>query len=102
MGKKKPFIDKKSAQQYHVVRRSQRDVGTEATAENLSGFVLMPTPDTAQRLAGRIEAHEQSRTDDGGNSRVKIDFDTLKSRVAAAGLADQTASTYAQFTKPIE
>ena len=45
MVKKKPFIDKKSASVYHVVRRSQRDVGTEATSETLSDFVLMPSPD---------------------------------------------------------
>jgi hypothetical protein len=46
MGKKtRPFIDKKTASVYHVVRRSQRDVGTEATAETLSDFVLMPSPD---------------------------------------------------------
>jgi protein LTV1 len=56
MGKKKPFIDKKNASVYHLVRRSQRDVGgyyDEQTGEPLDvprEFVLMPTPETQEKI----------------------------------------------------
>mmetsp|Transcript_31659 Transcript_31659/g.66584 ORF Transcript_31659/g.66584 Transcript_31659/m.66584 type:complete len:609 (-) Transcript_31659:263-2089(-) len=120
MGKKKPFIDKKTASVFHVVRRSQRDVGTEATAENLSDFVLMPSPENAAkestaRKQVEMAAAAAASAAAGGEGAVnkeeahgttkrnnKMDFDALKSQIAAAGLLDETASTYTQYTKPIE
>ncbi|KAL3822191.1 hypothetical protein ACHAXA_008207 [Cyclostephanos tholiformis] len=111
MGKKKPFIDKKTAMVYHVVRRSQRDIGTEATAETLTDFVLMPSPENAVRGrdagtgAGRTPAataSSSSRGTGGGKRREVVDFRDLESRIAAAGLLDETAKTYARYTKPIE
>mmetsp|Transcript_40185 Transcript_40185/g.72399 ORF Transcript_40185/g.72399 Transcript_40185/m.72399 type:complete len:502 (+) Transcript_40185:91-1596(+) len=123
MGKKKPFIDKKTASVFHVVRRSQRDVGTAATAETLSDFVLMPSPENAVKAQTREEERQRSGEADastaaggggGGNEgtatstnrtttneKGKLDFDTLKSQITAAGLHDETATTYSQYTKPI-
>lgn len=59
MVKKKPFIDKKNASTYHLVRRSNRDVGgyyDEETGEALDvprEFVLMPTPETQRKIDQR-------------------------------------------------
>jgi protein LTV1 len=127
MGKKKPFIDKKNASVYHVVRRSQRDVGTEATAETLSDFVLMPSPtnnnnnnnpnnnnaprEDRKLLASNTNAAtDRDKTADSDRDQPmgqltlkrKLDFKTLKSQIAAAGLLDETTKTYSQYTKPIE
>ena len=66
MGKKKPFIDKRTASVYHVVRRSQRDVGTEATAETLTDFVLMPSPDNVARERGAPNRDEAMQAIGGG------------------------------------
>ena len=133
MGKsKKPFIDKKTASVYHVVRRSQRDVGTEATSETLSDFVLMPSPENAVKELARAEkalvsgassssyAEEAAAEGEYGNGNANanaydvsdkvggktshshdVDFNTLKSQITAAGLLDTTATTYSQYTKPI-
>lgn len=120
MGKKKPFIDKKNASVYHVVRRSQRDVGTEATAETLSDFVLMPSPANNNNNSNNVTREERRILTDAASAnntttatavgdsdrstlnKKKVDFQTLKSRIAAAGLLDETAKTYSQYTKPIE
>lgn len=62
MGKKKPFIDKKNASVYHLVRRSNRDVGgyyDEETGEVLDvprEFVLMPTPETQRKIDERKQS----------------------------------------------
>ncbi|KAL7522314.1 hypothetical protein ACHAWX_007004 [Stephanocyclus meneghinianus] len=102
MGKKKPFIDKKTASVYHVVRRSQRDVGTEATAETLSDFVLMADPENEKRAEIRRRQdereHQAQRQD---NAKGPVDFAELKSHLSAAGLLDETAATYSKYTKPI-
>mmetsp|Transcript_7797 Transcript_7797/g.12843 ORF Transcript_7797/g.12843 Transcript_7797/m.12843 type:complete len:171 (+) Transcript_7797:141-653(+) len=98
MGKKKPFIDKKTASVYHVVRRSQRDVGTEATAETLSDFVLMPSPDNAHRE----QLREEKRQVEATNKKKGDNFAHLKDQIARAGLLDQTATTYSKYTKPIK
>lgn len=106
MGKKKSFIDKKTASVYHVVRRSQRDVGTEATAETLSDFVLMPSPENAQRE--QLRDHERQVEAAASQERNKLpkknttNFDDLKDHIARAGLLDQTATTYSKYTKPIK
>ena len=108
MGKKtRPFIDKKTASVYHVVRRSQRDVGTEATAETLSDFVLMPSPTNPPPLGDDAKKNEKERGDDGGGKKksraaAAMDFGTLEATVAAAGLLDETARTYAKYTKPMQ
>lgn len=131
MGKRtKPFIDKKTASVYHVVRRSQRDVGTEApTTSNsprddgskdqpLSDFVLMPSPDNPVRVpvpvrdqmtatkanasAAGNAAGRQSGRRTGSKATAVVDFTSLASTIAAAGLLDETAKTYARHTKPME
>lgn len=120
MGRKKPFIDKKTASVYHVVRRSQRDVGTEATAETLSDFVLMPSPGNAAKeeerrraadtttvvaeeatAAESVSAEVAAGSNRSGNKGGPVDFSALQSQIAAAGLLDETAATYSMHTKPI-
>lgn len=102
MGKKtRPFIDKKTASVYHVVRRSQRDVGTEATAETLSDFVLMPSP-TNPPPSPLICSGNDVVIQSDGNRKGTCDFQTLEATIAAAGLLDETAKTYAKYTKPIQ
>ena len=111
MGKKKPFIDRKTASVYHVVRRSQRDVGTEATAETLSDFVLMADPDNTKRneLKRQLDAADGKSVNDdinldefnGASGKKGVDFTTLKSHYETAGLLDSTATTYSKYTKPI-
>mmetsp|Transcript_7325 Transcript_7325/g.12402 ORF Transcript_7325/g.12402 Transcript_7325/m.12402 type:complete len:608 (-) Transcript_7325:44-1867(-) len=111
MGKKKSFIDKKTANVYHVVRRSQRDVGTEATADTLSDFVLMPSPENAQRELTREQErqHQVVVSQEGSNvvlpnkkTTNNNNFADLKDHIARAGLLDQTATTYSKYTKPIK
>ena len=108
MGKKKPFIDKKKASVYHVVRRSQRDVGTEATADTLSDFVLMPSPDNERKKErARTDDTEQDNTATNTSTQTikknsKVDFNTLKSQITTLGLADDQSSTYTKYTKPID
>ncbi|KAL3779353.1 hypothetical protein HJC23_007483 [Cyclotella cryptica] len=102
MGKKKPFIDKKTASVYHVVRRSQRDVGTEATAETLSDFVLMADPENEKRAEIRRRQDErENHTRRPDKAKGPVDFTALKSHLSAAGLLDETATTYSKYTKPI-
>mmetsp|Transcript_11520 Transcript_11520/g.23706 ORF Transcript_11520/g.23706 Transcript_11520/m.23706 type:complete len:654 (+) Transcript_11520:37-1998(+) len=132
MGKKKqPFIDKKTASVFHVVRRSQRDVGTEATAETLSDFVLMPSPEntlkeeTRRRLqqqepqqqqkknatsssssssSATANVHNQGETATASEKKKKkapVNFSALQNEIAKVGLLDQTAATYSKYTKPI-
>ena len=105
MGRKKSFIDKKTASVYHVVRRSQRDVGTEATAETLSDFVLMPSPENAQREQ-RKQAEDMAaaiqKESNVGTNKAPTNFADLKDHIARAGLLDQTATTYSKYTKPIQ
>ncbi|KAL7461440.1 hypothetical protein ACHAXS_001858 [Conticribra weissflogii] len=131
MGKKKqPFIDKKTASVFHVVRRSQRDVGTEATAETLSDFVLMPSPENALKEETRRRQQQQQQqrqqqqsaadaddraknsngNDDGADTGIEaktkkkkapVNFTALQNEIAKVGLLDQTAATYSKYTKPI-
>ena len=117
MGKnKKQFIDKKTASVYHVVRRSQRDVGTEATSETLSNFVLMPSPEN-ERVASRVgaasstskalQSSSASTTTTSkqkkSNNKVEDVFNTLKSNIStlAPHISDTQSSTYTKYTKPI-
>ncbi|KAL9182254.1 hypothetical protein ACHAXT_012906 [Thalassiosira profunda] len=119
MGKKKPFVDRKTAAVYHVVRRSQRDVGTEATASELTDFVLMPSPDNARRAEAKAEARAEAggrtaaaRDDAAAGASAKpanygapsktTSFDALKSHLASAGMLDAQSATYAKYTKPIQ
>ena len=67
MGKKKPFINKKTASTYHMVRRSQRDVGgyyDELTGEPVdvpSEFILMPSPETERKLLLQQKQQQQNK-----------------------------------------
>jgi len=112
MVKKKPFIDKKSASVYHVVRRSQRDVGTEATSETLSDFVLMPSPDNndnrqnkttnANVVTESISREEYNDIKRNPKSNKKnLDFTTIKNHIQKTNLHDTQSTTYSQYTKPI-
>jgi len=62
--KKKPFLNKKEASTFHVVRRSQRDVGGYFDEDGNpldvpEDFLLVPTPDTQRRL--QLEREEQQQ-----------------------------------------
>ena len=117
MVKKKPFIDKKSASVYHVVRRSQRDVGTEATAETLSDFVLMPSPDNDKRQSNKNKSTTSTTTTNANITSISreeyndikrnpksnkiMDFNTIKNHIQKSNLHDTQSTTYSQYTKPI-
>jgi len=97
MGKKKPFIDKKNASVYHLVRRSDRDVGgyyDEETGEPLDiprDFVLMPTPDTQRKIdARKIEHAEQQQADILESAHNSSDgaLAHAKAQLKAANLVD--------------
>jgi len=98
MGKKKPFIDKKNASTYHLVRRSQQDVGgyfDEETGEALDvprEFVLMPSVETQEK----IEKQKNTRFGVPGNiPEETFDMDPrdaltrAKMQLEAANLVDE-------------
>ncbi len=100
MGKKKPFIDKKNASVYHLVRRSNRDVGgyyDEETGEPLDvprEFVLMPTPETQRKIDERKQTQTEIQSmmtlHEAGARTVSPD-DALalaKAQLKAANLID--------------
>ena len=116
--KKKSFIDKKTASTFHLVRRSQRDVGLNdvdgATNETLSEFVLMPSPNNkkkfsqpieleakdARRPAPRntaMETFEDEKSDGGNNSMMKI----LGDKLSKARLTEDSYD-YSQHLLPID
>ena len=104
--KKKPFLSKKDALTYHIVRRSQRDVGRYF--ENESGrpidasneFTLVPTSDTKCKLEEKDELRRSSAAlliaptrshEDGTNDEEDTDPDPLrkaKTDLHQAGLID--------------
>lgn len=98
MGKKKPFIDKKNASTYHLVRRSQQDVGgyfDEETGEALDvprEFVLMPSAETQEKIEKQKKI---SLGGPGSISEEKFDMnpdDALmraKKQLEAANLVDE-------------
>lgn len=130
MGKnKKPFIDKKNASTYHVVRRSMRDVGghlDEETGEMNdvpSDFVLMPAPKNSAAtnqliLGGRGAAGGAGRSSGGGGAASAANasqdkeaasprpphqtgtMSKLQRKIASAGLLDDDYD-YDQHMKPI-
>jgi protein LTV1 len=62
----KPFIDKKNASIYHLVRRSERDIGGYYDEEGNPldvprNFVMMPTEETAAKLKKRQEELEKQQ-----------------------------------------
>ena len=62
----KPFIDKKNASVYHLVRRSERDIGGYYDEEGNPldvprNFVMMPTEETAAKLKKRQEELEKQQ-----------------------------------------
>jgi len=99
MGKKKPFIDKKTASTFHVVRRSQRDIGgyfDEKTGEPLDmpqEFILMPSPQTQSRMV------EQEIHANGPQVHPTTAWDRAKQQLTLAGLVDDY--DYDQHTRPI-
>jgi len=71
---------------------------------------LMPSPENAvkeqaredeRRSEVRAEAKDTASAGLSSNKNKKVDFDTLKSQITAAGLQDETSKTYHQYTKPI-
>lgn len=115
--KKKSFIDKKNSSTYHLVRRSQRDVGLtdgdEATNETLSQFVLMPSPKNKIQFSEPIALETQdarrprsnigfgkipeNETTDGTNSAMK----TIGDQLAQVGLTESEYD-YSQHMLPID
>jgi protein LTV1 len=97
MGKKKPFIDKKNSTTYHVVRRSQRDMGAvdSETGETVSEFVLMPSEPLRHQQPSSIPEEGEAR---GG----AVKMDDIKNRIVQAGLlADEETYDYNKHMQPI-
>jgi protein LTV1 len=98
MGKKKPFIDKKNASVYHLVRRSNRDVGgqyDEETGEPLDvprEFVLMPTAETQRKIDHRkqtqAEMQSQATLQESGTGSADDALALAKAQLKAANLID--------------
>lgn len=113
MGKKKrTFIDKKKAETYHLVRRSQRDVGgyfDEETGEPLDvpkEFILLPDAPTHDRLTTTTTsvAKKSSSTIDANHhpqqpNPSKDPLYRAKHQLHSAGLLDEY--DYEQHFKPI-
>ena len=112
MGKKKPFIDKKNSSTYHIVRRSQRDVGgyyDESTGEAKdvpSEFLLMPSPDTLKKQQQQQQHHQgKDGAETGDSSRAYVDkssglMSKMKNKLGEAGLLDDEYD-YERHMKPI-
>jgi len=119
MVKKKPFIDKKNSSTYHIVRRSQRDVGgyyDESTGEMNdmpSQFLLVPTPDTvkkhqppqsqSQSLSSSVEEPSSTAAAASSASSSSKLFHTMKSKLGDAGLLleDGEEYNYERHMQPI-
>lgn len=116
MGKKKPFINKKTAQHYSVVRRSQRDVGgyydEDGSIRDIpTDTVLMPTnlpPSSSKKSAGMsgMSGVETSFGRGGLNSiqeepnnQKKDGFQQAKTQLQQAGLVDDY--DYDRHVKPM-
>ena len=108
MGKKKPFIDKKNSSTYHIVRRSQRDVGgyyDESTGEAKdvpSEFLLMPSPETLKKQEQQQWKVERVDSSRGGAEKSTSSgvLSKLKSKLGEAGLLDEEYD-YDRHMKPI-
>jgi len=112
--KKKSFIDKKQAETYHLVRRSQRDVGgyfDEETGEPLDipkEFILLPDNPSHHRLkptsstASAAVGNAVGSGGDDGLQETNANEDALtraKRQLHSAGLLDEY--DYTQHMKPI-
>jgi protein LTV1 len=107
MGKnKKPFIDKKNASTYHLLYRSQRDVGGDdydndhnnnndgGTSNQSPGVVLWPSPNNNKETDQKVLL--------GRNAATKLEDAALsswKQDLAKAGFVDDF--DYDKHTKPI-
>jgi len=89
MGKsKKKFIDKKNSSTFHVLHRSQRDVGGDGTSET----ILWPSP------------HNNQNTNDAVFSKQEGGDPTLnkwKEQAAELGVLEDDGYDYEQHMKPI-
>eukprot|EP00978_Attheya_sp_CCMP212_P021302 scaffold62017_cov51-Attheya_sp.AAC.4 len=97
MGKKKPFIDRKNSTTYHVVHRSQRDMGAvdPETGETVSESVLMPSGSLRQQQPSSIPEEGEAL---GG----AVKMDGIKNRIVQAGLlADEETYDYNKHMQPI-
>jgi protein LTV1 len=118
----KPFIDKKTAATFHLVRRSQRDVQgwNEANSDDENGvsntnneFVLMPSPCNPPKYSQVIILDPKpsqvitnvSKEDEEGmmvlSSRYLNHVRERLSSNAPHALRDVEAEVYDKFTKPI-
>mmetsp|Transcript_1469 Transcript_1469/g.2166 ORF Transcript_1469/g.2166 Transcript_1469/m.2166 type:complete len:520 (+) Transcript_1469:85-1644(+) len=86
MGKKKPFIDKKNSSTYHLLHRSQRDVGG---GEGGGGVVLWPSPQNNQVTNEKVFK--------GQNTEAALN--SWKEDLNEAGLVDEY--DYEKHMKPI-
>ena len=99
--KKKPFIDKKNASTYHLLHRSQRDVGGDFAGEGTTNVILWPSPDNDKVLDAAIAAgpkatEQETSARPGGNAAT---FQDIKEQMAKAGLVDDY--DYEKHLRPI-
>lgn len=85
MGKKKPFIDKKNASTFHLLHRSQRDVGGDG-----GGVVLWPSPGNNKETNRAVLSNDQS---------APTRLSTWRDQLSNAGVVDDY--DYDQHMKPI-
>mmetsp|Transcript_29546 Transcript_29546/g.44763 ORF Transcript_29546/g.44763 Transcript_29546/m.44763 type:complete len:518 (-) Transcript_29546:60-1613(-) len=85
MGKKKPFIDKNNSSTYHLLHRSQRDVGGDGGG----GVVLWPSPNNNQATNEKVLKGEDT----------DVALDAWKEDLNEAGLVDEY--DYEKHMKPI-
>ena len=104
MPKSKPFIDKKNASVYHLVRRSNRDVGGyyDENGEPLDvprDFVLMPSAETQTKIDRHKEetlqlAAQQKLQTANGNNNADGDANDALSRAKAQLKAHNLVDDY--------
>ena len=102
MGKKKPFIDKKNSSTYHILHRSQRDVGggdddEDGVAGTEGGTILWPSPHNNKETDAKVLLGKQSgdSSDNDGSSKLK----QFGNQLAQIGLVDDY--DYEKHLKPI-
>mmetsp|Transcript_15681 Transcript_15681/g.22342 ORF Transcript_15681/g.22342 Transcript_15681/m.22342 type:complete len:492 (-) Transcript_15681:385-1860(-) len=105
----KPFIDKKNAATFHLVRRSQRDViGHMDDSDGVPNeFVLMPSPMNPPKYSQMIVLDRAAPKDESSPPVVELSSSYMNhvkqclSTGAPHVLKDFNAEIYEKYTKPI-